>query len=130
MTKKLSINPASGEVNRELELYSAQKVNEAIKKAQHAFLDWKKLPIPYRAEHIKNVAKVLRNKKQELGELITMEMGKTIKESVPEVEKCAWALDYFVDNAEQFLDKELVKTDAQTSFITVEPLGIILSIMP
>lgn len=130
MKELLSINPASGELNRELELYSDEKVNEAIKKAQRAFLDWKKLDIADRAKHIKNAAKVLRKKKQELGELITMEMGKTITESVAEVEKCAWALDYFADNAEQFLDEELVETDARTSFVAFEPLGIVLSIMP
>lgn len=130
MKELLSINPASGELNRELELYSNEKVNEAVKKAQHAFLDWKKLDIADRAEHIKNAAKVLRKKKQELGELITMEMGKTITESISEVEKCAWTLDYFADNAEQFLDEELVETDAQTSFVAFEPLGIVLSIMP
>jgi len=130
MEKIFSINPATGEVIRELELYSEDRIDEAIKKAKAAFSGWKNLDVSERAEYLKNAAKVLRRRKKELGGIITMEMGKPIKESVPEIEKCAWALEYFAENAERFLEPEVVETDAKRAFVQFEPRGIVLSIMP
>ncbi len=126
----VSINPATGEINGEFELYSQDRINEMVKKAKSAFSEWKDLDISVRAEYLKSAAKVLRRRKEELGKLITMEMGKAIKESIPEVEKCAWALEYFAENAETFLEPEKVETDAQNAHISFEPRGIVLSIMP
>ncbi len=57
-------------------------------------------------------------------------MGKPIKESIPEIEKCAWVLEYFADNAARFLEPEVVRTDAKEAFIRFEPRGVVLSIMP
>jgi acyl-CoA reductase-like NAD-dependent aldehyde dehydrogenase len=57
-------------------------------------------------------------------------MGKPIKESISEVEKCAWVMEYFADNGHIFLNDEVVNTDARKSVITFQPLGVIGSIMP
>ncbi|MFZ3166380.1 MAG: aldehyde dehydrogenase family protein [Candidatus Methanoperedens sp.] len=130
MKKIVSINPATGEVNEEFELYSEDRVNEVIKKAKAAFLEWKNQDTSDRADYLMNAAKVLRRKKKELGETITIEMGKTIKESIPEIEKCEWALEYFAENAGRFLEPEVVETDAKKAFVHFEPRGIVLSIMP
>ena len=73
---------------------------------------------------------VLRDRKNELAELITKEMGKPIRESLAEIEKCAWTCDYFAENAESFLASEFVETDAENSGYVYEPAGVILSIMP
>lgn len=126
----VSINPATGEINREFEFYSQNRVNEVVKKAKSAFSEWRNLDISDRAEYLKSAAKVLRKRKEELGKLITMEMGKAIKESISEVEKSAWSLEYFAENAERFLEPEKVETDAQKAYISFEPRGIVLSIMP
>lgn len=130
MKKMVSINPATGEINREFELYSEEMINEAVRKSRTAFSEWKNLDISDRAEYLTNAAKVLRRRKKELGEIITIEMGKPIKESIPEVEKCAWGLDYFAENAERFLEPEIVETDAKKAYVSFEPRGTILCIMP
>src|SRR5437867_12149061 len=57
-------------------------------------------------------------------------MGKPIKESLPEVAKCAWALEYYSENGPKFLNQEATKTDATDSYVAFEPLGVIGSIMP
>jgi succinate-semialdehyde dehydrogenase/glutarate-semialdehyde dehydrogenase/succinyl-CoA reductase len=57
-------------------------------------------------------------------------MGKALKESKSEVEKCAWALEYFADNGKVFSNDEIINTDARKTFITFQPLGVIGSIMP
>ncbi len=78
-----SINPATGETNREFELYSEERIYEAIRKSRTAFSEWKNLDISDRAEYLTNAANMLRRRKKELGEIITIEMGKPIKESIP-----------------------------------------------
>jgi len=57
-------------------------------------------------------------------------MGKPIKESLPEVAKCAWALEYYSESGPKFLNPEVAKTDATDSYVSFEPLGVIGSIMP
>jgi acyl-CoA reductase-like NAD-dependent aldehyde dehydrogenase len=66
MKKIVSINPATGDVNREFELYSQERINESIKRSKDAFSDWKRLDISERGKHLINAAKVLRRRKQEL----------------------------------------------------------------
>ena len=61
---------------------------------------------------------------------MTMEMGKIITEAGAEVEKCAWVCDYYADNAAKFLADEVVATDATRSFVTFQPLGVVLAVMP
>lgn len=130
MKKMVSINPSTGEINREFELYSQEMINEAVRKSRNAFSEWKNLDISERAEYLTNAANVLRRRKKELGEIITSEMGKPIKESIPEIEKCSWALEYFAENTERFLEPEIVETDAQKAHVSFEPRGTILCIMP
>lgn len=130
MKKIVSINPATEEINREFELYTNDKINESIKKAKSAFSDWRNLDVLDRAEYLKNAAKVLRRKKRELGEIITVEMGKAVRESIPEIEKCALTLEYFAKTSERFLEPEIAETDADKAYISFEPRGIVLGIMP
>ncbi len=130
MAKIRSVNPASGELNGEFDLHSQQVIDQKIEIARKAFGEWKNEPIVERTFSIECVSEVLRNRKQELAEIITKEMGKPIKESLAEIEKCAWTCDYFAETAEEFLASEFVETDAETSGFVYEPSGVILSIMP
>ncbi|MBP1909615.1 NAD-dependent succinate-semialdehyde dehydrogenase [Methanolobus bombayensis] len=130
MGKIKSVNPATGELNGEFNLYSQQVVDEKIGNSRKAFAQWKNEPLCERTFSIECVGEVLRNRKEELAELITKEMGKPIRESMSEIEKCAWTCDYFSRNAESFLEPEFVETDAETSGFVYEPMGTVLSIMP
>ena len=130
MTRELkTINPATGEVVNTYEMMTKEQISEKTKKAQNAFLDWKK-DVQKRADHIHDVAQELRKNKEELARKITQEMGKAIKEARSEVEKCAYVMDYFADNGRMFIGDEVVNTDARKSIITFEPLGVVGSIMP
>jgi succinate-semialdehyde dehydrogenase/glutarate-semialdehyde dehydrogenase len=79
---------------------------------------------------MKKAASILRNKKEDLGAIMTLEMGKPIAQSRAEVEKCAWVCDYFAENAEKFLQDEIIETDASKSFVTFQPIGVVLAVMP
>jgi succinate-semialdehyde dehydrogenase/glutarate-semialdehyde dehydrogenase/succinyl-CoA reductase len=122
-------NPATEEVLAEYENITREELEKKTKRAQTTFLDWKK-DIKKRSDFIHIFADVLRKNKQQLALVATKEMGKAIKESLSEVEKCALVMEFYADNGAIFLDDEAVNTDARKSFITFEPLGVIGSIMP
>jgi acyl-CoA reductase-like NAD-dependent aldehyde dehydrogenase len=124
-----TINPATEEVIDTYQIMTKEQINEKTRKAQNAFLDWNK-DIHKRADHIHDFAQELRKSKEELTRAMTKEMGRPIKDARPEVEKCAWVMDYFADNGKVFLTDEVVNTDARKSSVTFEPLGVVGSIMP
>ncbi|WP_406655932.1 NAD-dependent succinate-semialdehyde dehydrogenase [Methanolobus sp. ZRKC2] len=125
-----SINPATEEIIGDFELDTEFIVKKKIRLSRKDFADWKSTSAFDRTMYLENVAGVLREKKQELAEIITREMGKTITDSLAEVEKCAWLSEFFAMNVEGFLAAEFVETDAQTSGFLYEPMGTILNIMP
>ena len=90
---------------------------------------WKK-DIHKRSDSLYAFASEFRKNKEILAKTATQEMGKAIKESRSEVDKCAWTIEYFADNGEVFTSEEVVNTDARKSIVTYEPLGVIGSIMP
>ena len=124
-----TINPATEEVVDTYQIMTKEQINEKTRKAQNAFLDWNK-DIHKRADHIHDLAQELRKSKEELARAMTKEMGRPIKDARPEVEKCAWVMDYFADNGKVFITDEVVNTDARKSSVTFEPLGVVGSIMP
>jgi len=124
-----TINPANEEVLREYDNITEGELENKVKKSRDAFSKWKE-NLKYRATFLHLLAEELRKNKQELAIVATKEMGKPIKESLAEVEKCAWVMEFYGDNGEAFLNYEVINTDARKSFITFEPIGIIGSIMP
>jgi len=127
--KVKTINPSTEEILAEYEIMSKEQVNDKVEKAKKTFEDWKK-DFHKRIEFVHRLAHELRNKKNELARVATNEMGKPIKESLSEIEKCAWVMEFYGDNGEVFMHDEVLNTDARKSFIAFEPLGVIASIMP
>jgi succinate-semialdehyde dehydrogenase/glutarate-semialdehyde dehydrogenase len=130
MKKMFSINPATGEVMAEFPLLSETVLQEKIELAGNTFKTWKKVPFSKKKHLMKTVAEIILRDKEKFARMITLEMGKTIRESTAEVEKCAWVCEYFADNAEKILNEEIIKTEAKKSYVRFEPLGIIFAIMP
>jgi len=124
-----TINPATGEEIAKYVPMEKEQVFQSVRKAKRAFPEWKK-DYERRRSYIYNLVEYLKKNKSELAKVATSEMGKPIKESTGEVEKCAWALEFYADNGDSFLSDEVLNTDARKSFLTFEPLGVIGSIMP
>src|SRR5947208_11791971 len=125
-----TINPATGKTLKRYKSSTKRDVDKAVTKAKKAFEKWRLLSPANRAIYLDRAAKTLRAQKGKLARIITQEMGKPIKESLPEVAKCAWALEYYSENGPKFLNPEVIKTDATDSYVAFEPLGVIGSIMP
>jgi succinate-semialdehyde dehydrogenase/glutarate-semialdehyde dehydrogenase len=125
-----SINPADDTILKEYLETAEGELKNIILNAHNDFLDWKNTDFKHRSEKMKKAAAVLRNRKEEFAKIMTMEMGKPIAQARAEAEKCAWVCDYYAENAEKFLMEEEVRTDASKSFISYEPLGVVLAVMP
>jgi succinate-semialdehyde dehydrogenase/glutarate-semialdehyde dehydrogenase/succinyl-CoA reductase len=123
-------NPATEEVLNEYDILTKEQVNEAAKKAKDAFIQWSTIGLDKRTGFLYDFASELRKNKENLAKTATQEMGKAIKEAKSEVEKCAWAIEYFADNGKVFSTDEIINTDARKTFITFQPMGVIGSIMP
>jgi acyl-CoA reductase-like NAD-dependent aldehyde dehydrogenase len=128
-SKLQTINPTTEQVLREYEIMSKEQIDDSIKQARNAFSEWKR-NIDKRSDFLYAFAKELRKNKEKLAKTATEEMGKAIKESRSEIEKCAWVIEYYADNGKIFSTAEVVNTDARKSTISFEPIGVIGSIMP
>jgi len=125
-----SVNPATGKVIKTFEPMNAAQIEAKIAAAQSGFERNRALDFPTRARSMSAVADLLISQKRELATLATLEMGKTLRQAVAEVEKCAWGCRYYAENAAQQLADERIATDAAESLVRYQPLGVILAIMP
>jgi acyl-CoA reductase-like NAD-dependent aldehyde dehydrogenase len=128
-TELETVNPATEEIVNRYTIMTKEEINAAVKKAQDEHLEWKK-DSHKRIDLLHDFAQELRKNKENLAKTATNEMGKAIKEARSEVEKCAWAIDYFADNGQILTNDEVVNTDARKSVIKFQPIGVIGSIMP
>ena len=128
--KITSLNPATNKINKTYDEMTPENVKKIIEQAHEAFLNWQNKTIAERATLMKKAAQMLRNDLEMHAKLMVQEMGKPISSARAEAEKCAWVCEYYAENAEKFLRQEMVKTDASRSYITFQPLGVILAVMP
>ena len=130
MKKIQSLNPATGELLAEFETLDLAGAQHKAQETRVAQREWRLLPMSQRATLVKQLGEVLRMNKDEYGRLMTLEMGKPLKEAVAEVEKCALLCDYYAENGPTFLAPEDVPTEAKKSYVRFDPLGVVLGVMP
>src|SRR5262249_45953437 len=125
-----SVNPTTGDVIETFRETSAQEIERVLASAHAAFLDWRKTPYAARARHMRQTAEMLKKRKADYARLMTLEMGKPIVQAEAEVDKCAWACEYFADHAAEMLAEQPHDTDASRSYVRFDPLGPVLAVMP
>jgi acyl-CoA reductase-like NAD-dependent aldehyde dehydrogenase len=125
-----SVNPATEEKIQAYETTSMAGIREKVENSRKAFYEWKTTDVAEREELLRSLAKNLLRGKKEYSNLITTEMGKPIRESVAEIEKCGVLCEYYAENFREFLKNEIVKTEAKKSYVTFQPLGVVACIMP
>lgn len=125
-----TLNPATEEVVKTFEELSNEQIEQKLAKAQSTFESWRTTSFDERAKLMNNLAKILKDEAREIGEIMTLEMGKPITQAIAESEKCAWVCEYYAENAEKFLANEKVETDAGESYVKFDPIGIVLAVMP
>lgn len=125
-----SINPSSGLLIKKYNEHSSKEVQNIISRTNEAFALWKKESFSNRSKLLSKMAEVLRSRKTKLAHLMASEMGKVLKDGESEIEKCAWVCEYYAQNGETQLSNLKIETEANASFVSYQPVGIVLAIMP
>jgi succinate-semialdehyde dehydrogenase / glutarate-semialdehyde dehydrogenase len=125
-----SINPATGITIQSFPSWQAEEINTVLGLVDSAQTGWAELDIEQRSSCMRNLARIFRQRRDEYANLITDEMGKLLKESHAEIEKCAIGCEYYADHAKTFLADEEITSDATRSFVVYQPLGTLFCIMP
>lgn len=126
----IAINPYTEQQIAEYPALTDMHIHEPIQQAHAAFPGWRDLSYAERAQVLKNVAVELRKQKAELARLMADEMGKPIKEGGPEVDKAAWCAEHYAEHAASYLRADILDSDASESYVSYEPLGAVMGILP
>jgi succinate-semialdehyde dehydrogenase/glutarate-semialdehyde dehydrogenase len=125
-----TINPTTGETLKTFPELNAEQIETKLQLAASTFNTYKHTSFADRAAWMLRAAEILETEKQELGKMMTIEMGKPLKAAVSEAEKCAWVCRYYAETAAQHLADRPVETNAKQSFVRFQPLGPVLAVMP
>lgn len=125
-----TINPVNNELVKRFPMHNWRQIQAILKKSETGFDINRTSTLAIRSKRMKALADLLENKKLYCAQLITMEMGKPIKEAIAEIEKCVIACHYFADNAKFFLADQIIQTHYSSSQVSYLPLGSVLAIMP
>ena len=118
-----TINPATGESIRKFDAHSKKEVDTKLDKAIEAYRKHRLTSFADRATKMRRAGEILIERKDELGKLMTIEMGKPIKAAIAEAEKCASACFYYADNAEQMLAPRDANTTSGKGTVYFQPIG-------
>ena len=125
-----SRNPATGELMQTFEPAPPQEIEHTLARAAAAFEGWRRRRFAERATVLREAARLLRAEKAEHARTMALEMGKPVTQGEEEVEKCAWACDFFAEHGEAFMAELPRQTEAARSYVRFDPLGPVLAIIP
>ena len=126
----ISINPYNNQKIKDYKELTPGEVKSKIENAHIAFRKWKETSFEYRAVLMKKAADILQKRSEDFAQLMTAEMGKLLLSGKTEAEKCGWVCRFYAENAEKFLSSEEINTEMSSSFVTFNPLGVVLAVMP
>lgn len=125
-----AIDPTTGRIIREVTPADDATVEQVLADAHRASTQWRNASFDDRAAVLRNVARLMHDDVAQLGQLMTEEMGKPVKEARGEVEKAAWCAEHYAEHAEAYLARDTLASDATSSYVQYLPLGVILGILP
>ena len=123
-------NPATGEEVESFEELTDEQVEEKVQRAADTFRKYRKTSFEERSRMLIRAAEILEEEAEELGRIMTTEMGKTYVSAIAEANKCARGCRYYAENAEKFMADEKVEMEGANAFIRYQPIGPVLAIMP
>ncbi|PST83617.1 succinate-semialdehyde dehydrogenase [Pedobacter yulinensis] len=125
-----SINPATGRQVKRYTAHSTAQTGKRITRAQQCWLQWRETALADRAQLLVKLALVLEQRKEEMAILMAVEMGKPLKDGRAEIDKCASVCRYYAEHGTSFLADQAVATAAASSYVSFQPIGLVLAIMP
>ncbi|MGM0592226.1 MAG: aldehyde dehydrogenase family protein, partial [Halobacteriota archaeon] len=126
-----SVNPSSGETLETYDETSGAELDATLDAAVETFNSWRETSFERRRALLSEAASILRERTDEYAELMAREMGKPVTQGRAEVEKCAWACEYYAEWAPEHLADEVVGGEERArTLVAYEPLGPVLAVMP
>src|SRR5881392_942553 len=125
-----SINPATGELSKRFDSHTDGEIESALDRAVSAFEKYRASSFAERAVKLRHAAEMLEKDREHFARIITSEMGKLLRGSIDEIEKCARGCRFYAEHGEKFLSEQIVSSDARRSYVRYDPLGVVLAIMP
>ena len=125
-----SFNPATGELTKRFDPHTDGEIEGALDRAVSAFEKHRASSFAERAAKLRHAAEMLEKDHQHFARIITSEMGKLLRGSVDEIEKCVRGCRFYAEHGEKFLSEQIISSDAGRSYVRYEPLGAVLAIMP
>ncbi len=129
-TRFFSINPVNGAQVSAYDKLGLSAIGEILQNSFSAFRKWSGVPVENRAKAVGAIGAGLSWVREELSDMITMEMGKPISQSIAEVDKCIWLCEYYAENATGLLQPDIIDVEGINVLRRRDPLGPILGIMP
>src|ERR1700684_739843 len=125
------VNPSTGQVEKEYPTATDAEISDVLDRAAHASTAWRRTPITERAEILRKVAQIYKERSDELGAIITREMGKTTAEAQGELAFTVGIYRYYADNGADLLKDEPLRSNTPgTAWVRKSPVGALLGIMP
>src|SRR5437868_2675690 len=125
-----SINPATGELTKRFDPHTDGGIESALDRAVSAFEKYRASSFAERAAKLRDAAEMLEKDREHFARIITSEMGKLLRGSIDEIERCARGCRFYAEHGEKFLSEQIVSSDARRSYVRYDPLGVVLAIMP
>src|SRR5204863_9576021 len=125
-----SINPATGELSKRFDSHTDGEIESALDRAVSAFEKYRASSFAERAAKLRHTAEILEKDREHFARIITGDMGKLLRGSIDEIEKCARGCRFYAEHGEKFLREQIVSSDARRSHVRYDPLGAVLAIMP
>ncbi|MCE1969357.1 succinate-semialdehyde dehydrogenase [Enterobacter cloacae] len=129
-THALSVNPATGETLAAYPWATSEEVEQAITLAEAGFRQWRGESVSHRAQKLRDLGAALRQRGEEMAQMISREMGKPIVQARAEVAKSAGLCDWYAEHGPAMLRAEPTLVENQNAVIEYRPLGPILAVMP
>jgi len=126
----VSLPVSESKIYKKMSFHSPDEVDRILSASINAFDGWKQVSFEKKAALMNALAENLEQNKERYARIITEEMGKVIRQSRKEIEKCALTCRYYADKAQEFLKPEVIKSASAKSYVSYHPLGPILAVMP
>jgi len=127
------IHPATGEALKAFDEITDDELDRRLQRALATFAEGRLSTFQERSRWMRAAADLLGSEQEQVAQMVTTEMGKTIRSARAEVAKCARGFRYYAEHAERLLADELADPEsvgATAAYARYQPLGVVLAIMP
>ncbi|TDL80942.1 NAD-dependent succinate-semialdehyde dehydrogenase [Peribacillus frigoritolerans] len=124
-------NPATGQMIAEVSIHSEEEIKQSLKKGHVSFKSWSKINAHERSRLLKEWSRKIQENKSEIAEIMTLENGKPLKESLGEVDYAASYIDWYAEEAKRIYGRTIpASSESKRIFVSKQPIGLVAAITP